>query len=49
MISTLLNGYMTLFAVISGVFFNTFCIYVFLKFQRSGSPVIQHYLVCLYL
>lgn len=42
-----ISGYFTLFAVISGVGLNALCIYVFLKFKRSGTPVIQYYLVTL--
>ena len=44
MLSQLLNGYLTLFCVGSGVILNILCIYVFLKY-RNGSPVIQYYLV----
>uniref|UniRef100_A0AC34G7N6 G-protein coupled receptors family 1 profile domain-containing protein n=1 Tax=Panagrolaimus sp. ES5 TaxID=591445 RepID=A0AC34G7N6_9BILA len=46
MLSQLLNGYLTLFCVGSGVILNILCIYVFLKY-RNGSPVIQYYLVTL--
>uniref|UniRef100_A0A7E4UTE8 G_PROTEIN_RECEP_F1_2 domain-containing protein n=1 Tax=Panagrellus redivivus TaxID=6233 RepID=A0A7E4UTE8_PANRE len=46
MLSQFLNGYLTLFCVSSGIVLNILCIYVFLKY-RSGSPVIQYYLVTL--
>uniref|UniRef100_A0A915CZ38 G-protein coupled receptors family 1 profile domain-containing protein n=1 Tax=Ditylenchus dipsaci TaxID=166011 RepID=A0A915CZ38_9BILA len=47
MLSHLLNGYLTLFSVFSGILLNCLCIYVFVTFQRTGSPVIQYYLVTL--
>lgn len=49
MVSYLLNGYLTLFCVIMGIFLNSLCIYIFTKFRRksaaSGTPIIQIYLV----
>lgn len=48
MFSQFLNGYLTLFCVFTGVVLNILCIYVFLKY-RNGSPVIQYYLVSIWM
>jgi hypothetical protein len=48
LISYVLNGYLTLFCVITGTILNIICILVFLKFrQNSNTTIIQWYLITL--
>ncbi|VDK46672.1 unnamed protein product [Anisakis simplex] len=47
MISYLLNGYLTAICVVMGVILNILCIFVFLRYRRGSTPVIQYYLVTL--
>ena len=45
MLSHVLNGYLTAFFVVTGVFLNIFSIFIFLRCERGGTPAIQYYLV----